>query len=61
MAENSYGIRFASATQIERIKQAANVRKWSFNQFVIEAADEVAKDVIIKSRIEKEQAAPVQQ
>jgi uncharacterized protein (DUF1778 family) len=35
-------IRFDSKAQVEKIKRAARSKKWSFNQFVIDAAENAA-------------------
>lgn len=33
-------VRFDSKAQVERLKRAAKVRKWSVNRFVVEATEE---------------------
>lgn len=38
-------VRFDSATQLENVKRAAKLKKWSLNRFMIEAAIEAANSV----------------
>lgn len=39
-------LRWESKAQVRRIRQAAKLRKWSLNQFVIEAASKEAEKVL---------------
>ena len=46
-------IRFDSGTQVDRIKKAAQLRKWSFNQFVVDAAENAADKTLTHAKAEQ--------
>jgi uncharacterized protein (DUF1778 family) len=48
-------IRFESRTQVERIKKAAKLRKWSMNTFVVHASEEAAARIMTASKAAAEQ------
>jgi len=40
-------LRYKSVAQLNRIKRAAKLKHWSLNTFVLNAADDAAKTVIV--------------
>ena len=46
-------IRFETQAQKDRIARAAKLRKWSFNQFVVDSADQVAAKTLTTSKAEQ--------
>jgi len=47
-------IRFDTKTQVERIRRAAKLRKWSFNKFVVDAAEGAADLELTKVQMKAE-------
>jgi uncharacterized protein (DUF1778 family) len=47
-------IRLDSPAQKKRIARAAKLRKWSFNQFVIDAAEQAADKILATSKAEQQ-------
>ncbi|MBZ5574651.1 MAG: DUF1778 domain-containing protein [Acidobacteriia bacterium] len=45
MKRPEMNMRFDTRAQVETIRRAAKLRKWSFNRFVVEAAFEAAKSL----------------
>jgi uncharacterized protein (DUF1778 family) len=46
-------IRFDTKTQVERIRRAAKLRKWSFNQFVVDATHKEADKILTAEKPEQ--------
>lgn len=55
--ESPITIRFDSKTDVEKIKKAAELKHWSFNRFVVEAAKIAASQIIAVPNKNSEQAS----
>lgn len=43
-------VRFDSPSQVERVLKAAELKRWSFNRFMVEAAEYAANQILMANK-----------